>query len=194
MEKKLILSHLKDFLNRDDIMEALEQNNFSYIYSQFDIAVSYTVPTFTKLLLEEGIDFLSDVSIIPISCFQDLVLYEELIIPENITAIGDYAFCSTTCLYGLVIPETVKYMAWSCFNMTRCDNVVFKGTKEDFMNMKSGGMYYNIQPNEEVTFLEALFIKSKTVAAGVLADLTIHCSDGDIVTRELYNEWLEKNK
>ena len=138
--------NLKEFLNQEDIQEALASYNFKYIYEQLDKLSNQWeyIPKFTELMLSVGYNpldymdyvpdfFLYDSSIkeftipnhiarIDVAAFKGCINLTNITIPDKVTSIGTSAFYECSNLVNITIPDKVtsigSYTFYHCTNLT----------------------------------------------------------------------------
>ena len=160
------LAHdIKEFLEREDIIENLDKNDFEYIYAKAYLAlapaaIGVLTATFEdceiyplQYMLEskripasyrENHEHISDIDRIP-----DLrnigpraylaTSIKKLDIPEGVTIINHHAF-SYTDINEIILPSTIQMIGPEAFSWTRTRSVTFRGTTKQF---KSTGLQYN---------------------------------------------------
>ena len=131
---------LKEFLNQEDIQEALASYNFKYIYEQLDKLSNQWeyIPKFTELMLSVGYNpldymdyvpsyFLYDSSIkeftipnhiarIGVAAFKGCINLTNITIPDKVTSILKYAFSGCSSLISVTIPNSVTSIKWNAFS------------------------------------------------------------------------------
>ena len=131
---------LKEFLNQEDIQEALASYNFKYIYEQLDKLSNQWeyIPKFTELMLSVGYNpldymdyvpdfFLYDSSIkeftipnhiarIDVAAFKGCINLTNITIPDKVTSILKYAFSGCSSLISVTIPNSVTSIKWNAFS------------------------------------------------------------------------------
>ena len=102
------------------------------------------------------------VTSVSFASFHNCPSLEEVTIPENVTTIGYAAFEGCMNLKKVTIPKTVKAIYTGAFNSRNLKDVYYGGTVEEWKNIKVW------QGND------------------VLNDATIHCTNGDIIGKEIF--------
>ena len=95
---------LKDILLKPDIQELFKKNEFGTLYKKLPLDL---VNDFTQLMTSLDIDPLNYLEYIPKS-FLAFTSIEHLDIPKHITRISDYAFRNCYELTDIIIPNQVK--------------------------------------------------------------------------------------
>ena len=116
-----------------EINKLLNDNEFEQIYNMLYKESGYI---FTALLEVSNVDFLHAVEKIPDFCFTGLSI-KSLVIPDNITEIGNGAFTACIDLESLTIPTSIKYINGYCFGgAIKLKEIKYIGTIEDWNNIK----------------------------------------------------------
>ena len=121
----MIDEQVKQFI--EDNVELIEQNRWEELY-QKDFPYS-----FTETLLESGINPLKQgLNYIPEYFLYKCKVIEEFIIPNNITTIGNLAFCDCTSLTNVVIPNSIKNIGvWAFSDCKSLTSITYLGTKKE---------------------------------------------------------------
>ena len=105
---------IRALLSISKIREALQRNDLDFVYDQ--IATNSERSDLTVFLLENGIDPLDYISKIWWGMYSHVnVEITELIIPDHITEIENFAFDGDTCLERIRIGRGVKDIAPGAF-------------------------------------------------------------------------------
>ena len=147
-------ARLKEFFYKEEIQELVNENKWGEIFSRWVIDNDDCLFLIGFLLLAD-IDFLPYIDHIK-NQFENINCIITIDIPDNVTSIGDYAFCKCSSLTSIVIPNSVTSIGESVFyNCPKLKSINFKGKKEECLLKKEN-------------------IDNKL-------PITIHCTDGDIV-------------
>src|SRR5574344_132889 len=95
---------LKEFLHRDIIKKALNNNDFDYIYQEYE-KINFgaiTTSDLTQVFLKSNIDFLPYISKIYKEMFRDLDI-KSITIPNNIKIIANRSFLFCRALDSVTI-------------------------------------------------------------------------------------------
>ena len=131
---------LKEFLNQEDIQEALASYNFKYIYEQLDKLSNQWeyIPKFTELMLSVGYNPLDYMDYVPgfflygssikeftipnhiksidVAAFKGCINLTNITIPDKVTSILKYAFSGCSSLISVTIPNSVTSIKWNAFS------------------------------------------------------------------------------
>lgn len=119
-----------DELNLDDLYE--NANTYS------DTNGVFVTSRLTRLLYNIGIDPLDYLTEVPAYFMNYVQARIDLILPNNITAIGDFAFADSW-LHTLTIPTTCKYFGSRVFsNCKNLSYIIYNGTISEFRNISKG--------------------------------------------------------
>lgn len=133
-----LTSKLKTFIKENElkIKELINQENFSMLYH---IALVYgdnkeinIMPDLTQLLYNINIDPLDYMDWVPASFLDSVRAEIDLILPENITAISDFAFAGSW-IKSITIPTSCDYFGDRIFyDCKKLNYVYYNGTYEEF--------------------------------------------------------------
>ena len=121
-----ISEEILEFLNREDVQDALAQNNTQELYK---LAVDANergylslcgIGKLTSILIQAGIDPLLGTTEIPVHFLSCQKSIRKFNIPEGVTKINGYAF-RYTGLKSITIPDSVKVIGRFAFS--RCENL-----------------------------------------------------------------------
>lgn len=126
---------LKNFIEEN--IELIENGEFEVIYSDLDADFRYTlIGDFTEALVKAGIDPAKYMKEIPPHYLGGTSL-RSYTIPNNITAIGEYAFSGYNGLTGVVIPSTVTSIGAYAFRYcSELESITYLGTKDQWKEVK----------------------------------------------------------
>lgn len=133
-----LTSKLKSFIkeNKLKVKDLIDQENFSMLYH---IALVYgdnreinIIPDLTRLLYNINIDPLDYMDRVPDSFLDSVKVEFDLILPENITAISDFAFAGSW-IKSITIPTSCEYFGDRIFyDCKKLDYVYYNGTYDEF--------------------------------------------------------------
>ena len=126
---------LKNFIEEN--IEMIENEEFEVIYSDLDADFRYTlIGDFTEALIKAGIDPAKYMKEIPPHYLGGTSL-RSYTIPNNITAIGEYAFSGYNGLTGVVIPSTVTSIGAYTFRYcSELESITYLGTIDQWKEVK----------------------------------------------------------
>lgn len=126
---------LKNFIEEN--IEMIENEEFEVIYSDLDADFRYTlIGDFTEALIKAGIDPAKYMKEIPPHYLGGTSL-RSYTIPNNITAIGEYAFSGYNGLTGVVIPSTVTSIGAYAFSYcSELESITYLGTIDQWKEVK----------------------------------------------------------
>lgn len=126
---------LKNFIEEN--IEMIENEEFEVIYSDLDADFRYTlIGDFTEALIKAGIDPAKYMKEIPPHYLGGTSL-RSYTIPNNITAIGEYAFSGYNGLTGVVIPSTVTSIGAYAFRYcSELESITYLGTVDQWKEVK----------------------------------------------------------
>lgn len=126
---------LKNFIEEN--IELIENGEFEVIYSDLDADFRYTfIGDFTEALIKAGIDPAKYMKEIPPHYLGGTSL-RSYTIPNNITAIGEYAFSGYNGLAEVVIPSTVTSISARAFRYCReLESITYLGTVDQWKEVK----------------------------------------------------------
>jgi hypothetical protein len=126
---------LKNFIEEN--IEMIENEEFEVIYSDLDADFRYTlIGDFTEALIKAGIDPAKYMKEIPPHYLGGTSL-RSYTIPNNITAIGEYAFSGYNGLTGVVIPSTVTSICAYAFRYcSELESITYLGTIDQWKEVK----------------------------------------------------------
>lgn len=126
---------LKNFIEEN--IELIENGEFEVIYSDLDADFRYTlIGDFTEALIKAGIDPAKYMKEIPPHYLGGTSL-RSYTIPNNITAIGEYAFSGYNGLTGVVIPSTVTSIGAYTFRYCHeLRSITYLGTVDQWKEVK----------------------------------------------------------
>ncbi len=117
----------------------LNNNNFKVIYD--GIYGLEMTPAFTALLLKNNINPLEYMGEVP-KYFAYGLDIEEIVIPDNITSIGSYAFDGCSKLSSITIGNSVTSIGSAAFlHCNKLKDIYYEGSEEDWKNIKTN--YHN---------------------------------------------------
>lgn len=116
---KTDLEVIKNYINKPEIISAINENDWDFVYSNSSFIYT-TIPVFTKIILDSGIDLLDKLDFIPnfFASGLDLSKYIKdgiLVIPKNIETIDFEAFSKCKGIKKLIISEGVSQLGSQCF-------------------------------------------------------------------------------
>ena len=126
---------LKNFIEEN--IELIENGEFEVIYSDLDADFRYTlIGDFTEALIKAGIDPAKYMKEIPPHYLGGTSL-RSYTIPNNITAIGEYAFSGYNGLTEVVIPSTVTSIGAYTFRYCHeLRSITYLGTVDQWKGVK----------------------------------------------------------
>lgn len=126
---------LKNFIEEN--IELIENEEFEVIYSDLDADFRYTlIGDFTEALIKAGIDPAIYMKEIPPHYLGGTSL-RSYTIPNNITAIGEYAFSGYNGLTEVVIPSTVTSIGAYTFRYCHeLRSIIYLGTVDQWKGVK----------------------------------------------------------
>lgn len=126
---------LKNFIEEN--IELIENGEFEVIYSDLDADFRYTlIGDFTEALIKAGIDPAKYMKEIPPHYLGGTSL-GSYTIPNNITAIGEYAFSGYNGLTEIVIPSTVTSIGAYTFRYCHeLRSITYLGTVDQWKEVK----------------------------------------------------------
>lgn len=126
---------LKNFIEEN--IELIENGEFEVIYSDLDADFRYTlIGDFTEALIKAGIDPAKYMKEIP-SHYLGGTSLRSYTIPNNITAIGEYAFSGYNGLTEVVIPSTVTSIGAYTFRYCHeLRSITYLGTVSQWKEVK----------------------------------------------------------
>lgn len=126
---------LKNFIEEN--IELIENGEFEVIYSDLDADFRYTlIGDFTEALIKAGIDPAKYMKEIPPHYLGGTSL-RSYTIPNNITAIGEYAFSGYNGLTEVVIPSTVTSIGAYTFRYCHeLRSIIYLGTVDQWKGVK----------------------------------------------------------
>lgn len=127
---------LKEFLNRENIKEALQEYNFKYIYDKLlkEMFIDdKRIPEFTELMLSLGYNPLDYMTRVPPYFLRWTRNVKEFTIPKNVKYLDEFAFYACLGLTTLTIPKSIigigSYAFGKCKNLK---TIYYEGTEEDW--------------------------------------------------------------
>ena len=125
--------------NKDFIKSCIDELNLDDLYEHADtysdINGVLVTPRLTKLLYNINIDPLDYLTEVPAYFMADVQAKIDLILPNNITAINNFAF-TESWLHTLTIPTTCKYFGSRIFeNCKNLSYIIYNGTISEFRNI-----------------------------------------------------------
>lgn len=130
--------NLKAFIkeNKLKVKELIDQEDFTGLYH---IALEYgdnkeinIMPDLTRLLYNINIDPLDYMDWVPASFLDSVKVEFDLILPENITAISDFAFAGSW-IKSITIPTSCDYFGDRIFyDCKKLNYVYYNGTYDEF--------------------------------------------------------------
>lgn len=159
IKKELVTTRsvIKDFILKEDIKDAIENNNFDYVFKSWNDYAEYYLPrSLIRLFLEAEVDFLPHMSKIPNSFFENCEFIECVEIPANIKEIGWNTFkCTNLKKFIIKKRSSNLYISSSSFdmindtwNLGNKTDYEFEGTREEFDNL----IDYNSFSDAHITF------------------------------------------
>lgn len=125
--------------NKDFIKSYIDELDIDTLYinaetynKTYDVNIT---PWLTKLLYNINIDPLDYLTKVPKSFMDSILVDMDLILPENITAIGEFAFAGSW-LHTLTIPTTCNYFGGRIFeNCKNLSYIIYNGTISEFRSI-----------------------------------------------------------
>lgn len=132
-----MIPELKEFIEQN--IDLIEDNDFTELYNRRHDTGRGKL---TDVLYECSIDPLQYMTEIP-ECFAYEANITGVTIPDNVTSIEGYAFCSCSSLVSVVIPDSVMNISKHAFG--HCGNlqITYSGTKQQWEDLVTG---WNIFP------------------------------------------------
>src|SRR5574344_1092249 len=146
---------LKEFLHRDIIEKALDNNYFNYIYQEYEKTKfgAITTSDLTQIFLKSNIDFLpyiteiykemfrgldiksitipSNIKIINKNSFLYCETLDSVTIGDSVTDIKDFAFYACKSLKSVIIPSSVTKIGAEAFsNCKSLSSIIYQDTKK----------------------------------------------------------------
>ena len=177
----MIRDKLKKFIENN--IDLIENNQWEQLYKQLNAnsitAGSDYIGEFTKIMLDAGINPLKSMQRIP-SCYLKGQYIKSFTIPEHMVSIGPDAF-SRTDLTSIVIPNNVTYIGlWAFAYCTDLTSVVIS----DSVTNIAAFVFYLCTKLKRVDYLGTKEqwdrISKSSEWAKDSAVATIHCTDDDI--------------
>lgn len=152
----VIAPYLIEFINKHIVL--IEKNAFAFLYEQYEKDNRGRIRLLTHLLLEAGINPLEYCVSVPNAyLFQSERKIPQLLIPNKVMRIKEYAFCQTS-IDEIYIPNSVKIIDNFAFASNNFSYIGFRGTAKEFDDI----------------------LKSKNAFVNC-GQKVIHCIDGDYV-------------
>ena len=108
---------LQKFFAREDVIDYLNRGGFAYIYGLWNSTTVYAASILTTILLESGVDFLTNAPLIYKESFTHLNI-ESAVLPDTIHEIAAEAFYDCRVLQSIVLNPgltTIGFAAfWGC--------------------------------------------------------------------------------
>lgn len=130
--------NLKAFIkeNKLKVKELIDQEDFTRLYH---IALKYgdskginIMPDLTQLLYNINVDPLDYIDKVPASFLDSVKVDMDLILPENITDINEFAFAGSW-VKSVSIPASCAYFSdYIFYNCRKLNYIYYKGTYDDF--------------------------------------------------------------
>ena len=132
--KPFFCKYIKD--NQKYIKSCIDELNLDNLYENAntysDTNGVFVTSRLTRLLYNIGIDPLDYLTEVPAYFMNYVQARIDLILPENITAIGDFAFASSW-IKSITIPNTCTYFGDRIFyDCKKLDYVYYNGTYDEF--------------------------------------------------------------
>lgn len=131
-------NNLKSFIRENElkVKELIDQEDFNRLYhAALDYGDSKDInimPQLTRLLYNIDIDPLDYVDWVPVSFLDNVKVEFDLILPENIEAIGEFAFAGSW-IKSITIPKSCDYFGDSIFwDCKKLNYIYYKGTSDEF--------------------------------------------------------------
>ena len=136
-----LTKNLKAFIkeNKLKVKELIDQEDFTRLYH---IALEYgdnkeinIIPDLTRLLYNINIDPLDYMDWVPISFLDSVKVEFDLVLPENITAISEFAFAGSW-MKSISIPVSCDYFGERIFcDCSRLNYIYYEGTIDEFRHI-----------------------------------------------------------
>src|SRR5574344_1819111 len=149
-------TRLKEFLHRDIIKKALDNNDFDYIYQEYEkinFGVTTRTSDLTQVFLKSNIDFLpyiteiykemfrgldiksiaipNNIKIINKNSFLYCETLDSVTIGDSVTDIKDFAFYACKSLKSVIIPSSVTKIGAEAFsNCKSLSSIIYQDTKK----------------------------------------------------------------
>lgn len=125
--------------NKDYIKSHIDELDIDGLYNNIDIYNKIhdidITPRLTKLLYNINIDPLDYLTEVPAYFMSDVQTRMDLILPNNITAINNFAFADSW-LHTLTIPTTCNYFGGRIFeNCKNLSYIIYNGTISEFRSI-----------------------------------------------------------
>ena len=126
--------------NKDFIKSYIDELDIDTLYinaetynKTYDVDVT---PWLTKLLYNINIDPLDYLTKVPKSFMDSILVEMDLILPENITAIGEFAFAGSW-VKSISIPTSCEYFdEYIFYDCRKLNYIYYKGTYDDFNRIR----------------------------------------------------------
>ena len=132
-----VSERLLNYMKTPEFAEHLNSFEIEDIYNEGGMLVAADVSRLTHLLYDSGIDVLHYIREIPWCCFYhwDMTTME---IPNNITAIGEFAFSKCGNLRTIRLPSSVKTIKQGAFiDCLSLKTIIYEGTKKQWDMVKT---------------------------------------------------------
>lgn len=131
----MIANVILEFLNREDIQEALEKSNFDYVYSHLDHLSAESTSALTKLFYAAEVDPLQYIEDIP-AFFLLKGDNREITLGPNVRYIGPMAFadCAKLEILNINSLQPIDMLGNSFFLCLRLKHVNYPGTWQQLRN------------------------------------------------------------
>ena len=126
--------------NKDYIKSHIDELDIDGLYNNIEIYNKIhdidITPRLTRLLYNIDIDPLDYLTKVPTSFMDSVWVEMDLILPENITAIGEFAFADSW-IKSISIPTSCEYFDERIFyNCSKLNYIYYKGTYDEFNRIR----------------------------------------------------------
>ena len=150
---------VKEFLDQEEVRELIAEGDLATVFEKYSWERGY-ISELSNYLFDKGInpvDYFKES--IPGGALSGLTRLTDIIIPNGITTIGDYAFYYCDRLVSVTIPESVTTINNFAFSRcSRLERIQYRSTKERWEKI----------------------LKSPTWRSDSAIKI-VHCIDGDIL-------------
>lgn len=124
-------------------------------------------PNMEKIAIPNGVTEIPDYAFFGYSC-------KEIVIPDSVTVIGEFALCNTSNLKTITLPAGLNDIGENGFQESGIETIYFKGTKEQWEKVRKDQPWGTYCGHPCMDF-----------------EITVHCSDGDVPFVEVL--YIDKN-